>query len=215
MRLPQGRGRTRIKFCGITNASEAASAFEAGADAIGAILAPSPRRIDLATAGVLARVAPRSSALVAVVGDDLSAVPDLCELGFSIQFAAPIEAARARRLTQGAPYLRVVHLAALDEAEVNPPIAPGEIPLFDTAVKGRLGGSGQPFRWARIVKVAARHAVVVAGGLDSSNVADCVRTVRPYGVDVRSGIETAGRKSMTKMRAFVRAVREVDAVYAS
>jgi phosphoribosylanthranilate isomerase len=210
--VPERRRPTRIKFCGITNPRDAALAFEAGADSIGAILAPSPRQVDVAMARILANAAPRSSALVAVVGKDLSIVPRLRDLGLRIQFAAPIEASDALRLTGGAPYLRVVHLGALDETEIDAlSIAPGEIPLFDTAARRRLGGSGRTFCWNRITNVAARHPIVVAGGLDAGNVAACVNAVRPYGVDVRSGIETAGRKSLAKMRAFVCAVREADA----
>jgi phosphoribosylanthranilate isomerase len=213
--LFEGPPRTRIKFCGITNPHESTLAFEAGAEAIGAILAPSPRQIDLRMAGLLAKTAPPSATLVAVVGDDLSLVPRLCDLGFTMQFAGPIDALRANRLVKGAAYFRVVRLVAFDDAEVNPTVARGEIPVFDTADGERLGGSGRPFRWKRIANVAAGAAVIVAGGLDSTNVAACVRMVRPFGVDVRSGIETAGRKSIAKMRAFVCAVREADAAFAS
>ncbi len=210
------RARTTIKFCGITNAREAAYAFEAGADAIGAILAPSPRRIGLRTAGELAKSQPRPHSLVAVVGEDLSVVPALRDAGFTIQFAAPIDAASARRLTCGAPYLRVVRLSPLERSPVDVACAPEEIPVFDTASADRLGGSGRAFCWDRIAGIAARRAIIIAGGLDSSNVGACIRITRPFGVDVRSGIEAAQRKSLAKMHAFVRAVREADAaVYAS
>ncbi len=204
-------GRTAIKFCGITNLRGAASAYAAGADAIGVILAPSERRVSLSTALMLAGACERPRTIVAVVGDDLSVVPHLCAAGFTLQFCAPIASAIARRLSGSAPYLRVVRLAPHETCEFDAAFPAGETPLFDTAVADRLGGSGRTFVWERIVRCASRYPVVVAGGLDASNVGACIRCVRPVAVDVRSGIENHGRKSMEKMRAFVRAVREADA----
>lgn len=83
--------------------------------------------------------------------------------------------------------------------------------LFDTRVAGKYGGTGLTFDWTNIAKLARWRPVMVAGGLTPENVAECVRRVRPFGVDVRSGIETDGQKDVAKMRAFVRAVRETDA----
>jgi phosphoribosylanthranilate isomerase len=205
------RGRTAIKFCGITNACEAEAARAAGADAMGVILAPSPRRVSLDTALALAATHERPSAIVAVVGDDLSFVPHLSAAGFTLQFCAPIAPAEALRLTGGAPYLRVVHVAlAPDEFETR--FVRGETPLFDTADAGALGGSGRTFAWERIERCAARYRVVIAGGLNASNVGACIGYLRPAGVDVRTGIESSGRKSLVKMRAFARAVRQADAI---
>jgi phosphoribosylanthranilate isomerase len=203
--------RTAIKFCGITSARDATAALEAGADVLGIIFAPSPRRIELRTARLLAQCVPRPESLVAVVGHDLSLVPRLCEEGFRIQFCAPIDAAAARRLTGGMPYLRVVHVCSQGRTPLEDAFASSEVPLFDTAGAARLGGNGRPFDWTRIAGIAARRPVVVAGGLDARNVGACIHSVRPYGVDVRSGIETRTRKSLAKMRAFVAAVREADA----
>ncbi len=70
------------------------------------------------------------------------------------------------------------------------------------------GGTGRTFAWEYAVPLARARRVVVAGGLRPENVAECVERVRPFGVDVRSGIETEDRKDVQKMRAFVRAVRE-------
>jgi phosphoribosylanthranilate isomerase len=88
---------------------------------------------------------------------------------------------------------------------------PRAILLFDTAVNGRRGGTGVPFPWKTIAPIARARQIVVGGGLTPENVSQCIRAARPFGVDVRSGIETDGRKDVVKMRAFVQAVRETDA----
>jgi phosphoribosylanthranilate isomerase len=82
--------------------------------------------------------------------------------------------------------------------------------MFDTRVADRAGGSGLPFDWSIIQSIAIARAIVISGGLTPGNVADCVRAVRPYAVDVRSGIETDGRKDAAKMAAFVAGVHEAD-----
>jgi phosphoribosylanthranilate isomerase len=174
------------------------------------------RQVTLRAAALIAKSQPRPPSLVAVVGDELSIVPHLLALGFTIQFAAPIHADYAYRLTAGAPYLRVVRLAPQERTAVDLESAPAEIPVFDTAIAGRSGGTGRAFCWSRIARIAARRAVMVAGGLNSRNVGACIQSARPFAVDVRSGIETVQGKSIAKMRAFVRAVREADAaVYTS
>jgi phosphoribosylanthranilate isomerase len=203
-------GRTAIKFCGITDSRGAALARAAGADAVGVILAPSERRVPLSRALALAADDDRPPTIVAVVGSDLSAVADLRAAGFVLQFCSPIDAANANRLAGGAPYLRVVHLAAHESSTVDESFAGGETPLFDVAEADRLGGTGRMFDWKRVAQCASRYPVVVAGGLNSSNVGACIRCVRPAAVDVRSGIEHRGRKSIAKMHAFVDAVREAD-----
>ena len=88
---------------------------------------------------------------------------------------------------------------------------PSIVPLFDTKSASAFGGTGTAFDWARIAPIAVRRRVYVAGGLTPANVGELVRRVKPFGVDVRSGIETNGIKDVSKMMAFVREVRENDA----
>lgn len=210
------RGRTAIKFCGLTSITDVALARDAGADAAGVILAPSPRQVSSATALRIAAARERPEALVAVVGDDVGAVPHLCEAGYTMQFCMPIAAEEAAELTGGAPYVRVVHVSTPPMAAFQPTFAANEMPLFDTAGGAFMGGSGRTFPWERVAGIAARRAIVVAGGLDAGNVGACIRALRPAAVDVCSGIETLGSKSAEKMRAFVAAVREADvAIYAA
>ena len=87
---------------------------------------------------------------------------------------------------------------------------PRAIVLFDTKIAGMAGGTGETFAWRTIAPIARRRPVMIGGGLNAENVSACVRTIRPFGVDVRSGIETDGRKDPAKMRAFVQAVKDTD-----
>ncbi|HEY4433885.1 MAG TPA: hypothetical protein VGM99_05740, partial [Candidatus Cybelea sp.] len=85
---------------------------------------------------------------------------------------------------------------------------PEALVLFDARHDGMAGGTGHTFDWNQVVAIAAKRRVVIAGGLCAENVAQCVERAHPFGVDVRNGIETGGRKDPRKMRDFVRAVRE-------
>lgn len=115
----------------------------------------------------------------------------------------------------GVPYSKVFHIdpeAAVDMEALRRDVAryEGALPMFETASPAR-GGSGRPFPWGSIVELARERRVVISGGLKSENVAQCVRSVRPFAVDVRSGVESEGAKDRMKMRAFVHAVQEADA----
>jgi phosphoribosylanthranilate isomerase len=85
------------------------------------------------------------------------------------------------------------------------------LPLFDTKVAGQWGGTGVSFDWSVLSQLSRMRPIAVAGGLTPENVGECVRVVRPAWVDVRTGIETAGRKDAQKMHRFIAAVRESDA----
>ena len=82
--------------------------------------------------------------------------------------------------------------------------------LFDSRARGLYGGTGTTFDWPPLAALARRRRVIVGGGLEPGNVASAVTGVRPFAVDVRSGVERDGAKDPVKMRAFVRAVRESD-----
>lgn len=211
--------RTRIKFCGFQAPADVEEAIALGVDAIGLIFAPSPRRIDLESAVNIAASVPPGVTLVGVwVNPDeaefqtVSArLPQLIA-----QFSGDESFERCERLAAGKPYLRVQHMpsrtaapADLPAAEAVSDIPPGHgVALFDTQSAGRRGGTGETFDWAAFPRPVFRFGI--AGGLNPGNVADAVRILRPYLVDVRSGIEDGGRKDRARMAAFVAAVRAAD-----
>lgn len=201
-------------MCGCVSASDVENAVDAGADAVGLIFAPSPRRISVERAARLAADVPP---LVSVVGvfidpseDELreavAAIPRMA-LQFSGSESPELCAAT------GVAYTKVFHIGDEDDATALRGTIDryaGGLTMFETASAGR-GGSGRTFDWTLIDGFARERRIAVSGGLTPENVGACVRTVRPFAVDVRSGVESGDVKDPAKMRAFVRAVREADA----
>jgi len=214
--------RTRVKLCGMTSPAEIALAVEAGADAVGLILAASPRRLARERFAELVRAVPPFVDAVAVLADnDPADVAFARECGVTLQFSGTESSETCERAAAGNAYLKAYHFAENEAARVPgggraPAVAdldryPNALWLFDSTVRGVLGGTGVPFDWVTVAPLARVRPIVVSGGLTPENVAACVRAVRPYAVDVRSGVETDGFNDDRKMRAFVRAVREIDA----
>lgn len=206
--------RPWVKLCGCTSWDDVGMAIEAGADAFGMIFAPSPRRIIWEAAVEIAHRVPRSIEPVAVMVDPSRDAVDAVRVLFPqarIQFSG--NEAPSFVAAYGDNAIKAIHVdpdGADSDLERRANRHPRATILFDARRDGVAGGTGTPFRWDLVVPVAARRRVVMAGGLSPENVAACVRNVRPYGVDVRSGVETSGHKDWEKVRAFVRAAREAD-----
>lgn len=204
--------RTRIKVCGLTREADVDAAVAAGADAIGFVLYPtSPRAVDAARAGELARRLPPFvtpvllfvNATAAEIDAALAAVPHALLQFHGDETRAQCEAARR-------PYLRAARMAAgfdLLDFAARFPSALGL--LLDAHVEG-YGGGGKVFDWSSIPP-GVPCPVVLSGGLNPANVTDGVLRVRPWAVDVSSGVESAkGIKDAALMRRFCQAVRDAD-----
>jgi indole-3-glycerol phosphate synthase/phosphoribosylanthranilate isomerase/anthranilate synthase/indole-3-glycerol phosphate synthase/phosphoribosylanthranilate isomerase len=203
-------------MCGLTSVRDVELGVASGADALGVIVAESPRRVELDRVAELAAAIPPFVAKVGVLanqGDDVAAT--LRSEGFTLQFSGEETAAACERMAGGLPYLKAFHMVAgAPDAIVDEDTLASyarALWLFDSRVGDMRGGTGVAFAWKAVEAVARRRRIVVSGGLTPENVGACVRAVRPYAVDVRSGVETSGEKDPDKMRAFVRAVREADA----
>ncbi len=209
--------RTRVKICGCTSVADVAVAVDAGADAVGVILAErSERRVAIERFRDIAQAVPALTSLVAVFVDPpASLVDEALHAGAIPQFhgAEPAEACEA---FAAGPYLKVFHVDAnrvYDTAAFARFARPFEHAtwMFDTAgASGLSGGTGRTFTWELARRLAGERRFVVSGGLTPENVGACVRAARPYAVDVRSGVETNGMKDPEKVRAFVRAVRDAE-----
>jgi len=221
--------RVRVKICGLRTERDVVAAAVAGADYLGFVMAPSRRRVSRDEARSLVREARLVGRAVYAVGvfvgaaaDEVNRAADYC--GFDcVQLSGGEDAAYCRLLER--PVIRVLHVAPgcrvaslCDEVERAEATLPGGelLHMLDTGGGAAAGGTGCAFDWSIARDVAARHQVIVAGGLTPDNVAELVRSVRPYGVDVSSGVERDGIKDAELIRAFVAAVRraEKEAVHA-
>ena len=187
---------TWIKVCGITSPCDAEAAVRAGVSAIGLVLAPSSRRVDVEEAREIAATA-RGRAEIVGVFKDAAAIPSAhAVVRFDrIQFhgVAPIDVP--------VPLMRAISPEALDRVDAGG----AETILIDGSE-----GRGFVFDWATVRGRAGRF--VIAGGLNPENVGAAISVARPFGIDVSSGVESApGRKDPDRMTRFVEAVRRVDA----
>jgi len=205
--------RTRIKICGITRPGDAVEAAAAGADAIGLVFhASSPRRIDVERAGsIVSELPPFVGAVALFVDPAPSAVREVLDNVRIdlLQFHGAEKPEFCRGF--GVPYIKAVRMragvAVSAEAERYDDARALLLDSYDERV---AGGSGRPFRWDALPANLALP-VILAGGLDPANVAEAVHIVRPYGVDVSSGVESSpGIKDAAKIRAFVAAAHAAD-----
>lgn len=198
-----------IKICGLTREEEALSAAEAGADALGFVFAPSPRRISPAQAGAIGVNLPRE---VLRVGVFLSPLPEevdrvMSEAGLDLaQIHGDFPVEGWRRL--GGRAIRGVRVG-YDRPHSGLTVGQPRFLLLDTYRPGQAGGTGLPFRWteARAFGTVGLP-VLIAGGLHAGNVQAALSAARPAGVDVSSGVESSpGRKDPVLVMAFIATVR--------
>jgi phosphoribosylanthranilate isomerase len=205
--------RTRIKFCGMTRAEDVRLACDLGVDAVGLIFAArSPRRLDPSQARALRSQLPPFVAVVALFMDNA-----IAEIQTIVQIVKPTllqfhgEETPQDCAGFGLPYLKAVPMgAAADTFDYAARYTQAAGFVLDSHAAGEAGGSGRRFDWGTIPRDFTRP-LLLAGGLTPDNVYDAVRTVRPYAVDVSSGIESApGIKDAQRMRRFVAQVRRAD-----
>lgn len=201
---------TRIKICGITRVEEAWAAARAGADAIGLVFHPqSPRALDVDQAAAIADELPP---LVTLVGLFMDA--DAADVWRTLE-RVPLEMLQFHGREPetyckvfGRRYIKALGMSGAQTMEAADwPGAAGL--LVDSHAGERAGGSGETFDWSRVPDCGGRP-VILAGGLHPENIAEAVRRVRPWGVDVSSGVESSpGHKDPERIRKFVSEVRHV------
>lgn len=205
--------RTRIKICGITREADLAAAVEAGADAVGFVFYPkSPRFLGVERAAELARGLPP---FVTPVGLFVNATDDEIESACDavpqllLQFHGDETPAQCEAFRR--PYIRAARMTPdFDLLTFASHFAGARALLLDAFVEG-YGGGGKVFDWSQIPSNVP-HPVVLSGGLNPANVIDGILQVRPWAVDVSSGVEIAkGIKDADAIRRFCEAVREADA----
>lgn len=211
--------RTRVKICGITNNEDAQEAIRLGADALGFIRVPNtPRYVTIETAFEIGKTIPPMISKVAVVRDWADWLEGMPKYFDSFQYYTN---ERGRRMADGSPgyssrrrirAYRVHDAASLEE--IAQTYQEAFALLLDAYHKDKLGGSGETFNWELAVEAKKRFGlpIILAGGLTPENVGEAIAKVRPYAVDVSSGVEAEpGRKDHAKLAAFFGAVRDADA----
>jgi phosphoribosylanthranilate isomerase len=205
--------RTRIKICGLTREGDVDAAVKAGADAIGFVLYErSARHVAAERAGVLARGLPPFVTPVLLL---VNASPELLRSALQavpqalLQFHGDESPAQCEAPQRA--YLRAARMApGVDLLDFGVRFASAQALLLDTHVEA-YGGSGKVFDWS-LIPPSVPLPVVLSGGLNAANVTEGVLRVRPWAVDVSSGVESSkGIKDAELMRRFCDAVHEADA----
>ena len=216
----------KVKICGIRNLEDALVAAEAGADFIGMVFVPERhRRITPKEAKVIVEGVRNSSGpkprIVGLFADqpieEVAAIVDFCRLDLaqlcgkeSVDYAAQT----------GCGVIKVVHViesaSVEDDAgtrlKVKEYSGVGHLVTLDRYVEGIQGGTGKGFDWQVAASLAQEgNPFLLAGGLSPNNLADAISIVKPWGVDVSSGVETDGEKDHTKIREFMRIAKEAAA----
>ncbi|HEY6944245.1 MAG TPA: phosphoribosylanthranilate isomerase [Candidatus Acidoferrum sp.] len=205
----------RVKICGITSAADAQAAIEAGANLLGFNFYPrSPRRISEEQAAEIRAKLPKKVKAVGIFVNWLPA--DVITLRSSLKLdAVQLHGDESpETVAQIAPVVPVIKafrvepefpITTLDEYS-------GAFAfLFDAAHTDQYGGTGRTTDWDVARRASSKHRIILAGGLKVENVAAAVRIVRPYGIDVASGVETSpGKKDQGLLREFIKEVRRAE-----
>ncbi len=209
--------RTRIKICGLTREADVDDAIDAGADALGFVLYPhSPRALALPRARALAqRLPPFVTPVLLFVNaspSEVRAAADALPQAL-LQFHG--DETPAQCAAGGRPFLRAARMApGFDLLDFAARFHEAQALLLDAHLEG-YGGGGKAFDWS-LIPPSVPAPVVLSGGLNPANVTDGVLAVRPFAVDVSSGVEQArGVKNAALMRRFCKAVRAADDRFAT
>ncbi len=201
---------TLVKICGITRVEDALDAAALGASAIGLVFWPaSPRAVDPVLARAIVEALPPLVTPVGVFVDQPE--PDVERIAAEVRLGAvqlhgretPAYCRRVRR-----PVIKSFGVDGSFDEGVLDPYPAGVTVLLDARDDQKRGGTGRRIDWAVAARVAARRRIVLAGGVDAANAEEAIRTVRPFAIDVSSGVERApGLKDRARMEALFEAVR--------
>lgn len=207
---------TIIKICGIKILKDALAAIDAGADYLGFNFYPkSARFVEKETCAEITSVLKKEHPQIKLIGvfvnlpvEEVKVILETCHLDLAQLHGD--ETPEMLESFNGKAFKAIRLTSESAETSVYPFLKSALSPalLVDAAVKGVYGGSGVTADWSAAAELAKKYPLLLAGGLTPENVADAVRQVKPWGVDVASGVESApGEKDAGKMKAFVQAVR--------
>ncbi len=202
---------TWIKICGITNIEDGLKAASLGVDALGFIFAPSLRRVKPDIAQKIIRALPKTLLKVGVfVNEDpeeVLRVAKYCGIN-ALQFHGEESPEYCQKFFH--PVFKAIHIRDLESLNDMEKYHDVYI-LLETYSPVQAGGTGNPFPWEIALKAREKRNFILSGGLSPGNIGEAIKKVRPWGVDVCSGVETVpGKKDLLKMMEFVKEVRKTD-----
>lgn len=205
--------RTRVKICGITRPEDAINAAQLGVDAIGMVFySKSPRNIDVARARAICDALPGFVTTVALFLNPEQSMVNrvISDVGVDLlQFHGTESASFCESFDR--PYIKALGISGEDNiVEQVKSYSTARSVLLDSHVKGAAGGTGETFDWLSVPE-ELRQQIILAGGLNPENVAQAIEQVRPYAVDLSSGVESApGIKDINLMTRLMQQVKRVD-----
>jgi phosphoribosylanthranilate isomerase len=200
---------TRVKVCGIRRQEEAQWALEAGADAIGFVFADSKRKIDVESAALISASLPSNVLKIGVfvneAKDKMEEISRTVNLDYlqlhgdeSVQFCDSLNL----------PFIKAVSIKEKEDLDGIEHFG-GEMILVDSGNGPHRGGNGTTFNWDYVHSLNIPQHLILAGGLNLDNIRQAITKVRPYMVDVSSGVETDGKKDRRKIESFIREAKSV------
>ncbi|BCV21499.1 phosphoribosylanthranilate isomerase [Moorella sp. Hama-1] len=202
----------RVKICGIRDWEEARMVLDAGVDTLGFVFAASPRQIKPEAAReIINRLPPFTTTVGVFVNEprySLMEIASFCHLDV-LQLHGDEPPEYCHGLSQR--LLKAVRVRDANSLEGLEAYREVQGFLLDACVPGRAGGTGTTFNWELVrTGIIAGKPIILAGGLTPENVAIAIRLVRPYAVDVSSGVEAGGRKDPARIAAFLEAVKKAE-----
>lgn len=214
---------TRIKICGVSDIESAIAVSQAGTDYLGMVFAPSRRQVTPEKALTIVEAVQQLDAHPQVVGvfvnkpaAEVNQIANYCQLDW-VQLSGNESWDYCKEIEM--PLIKVFHIAPdTNQAEVTADIRKGYsvippeqlICLLDSTGNGTYGGTGTIFNWQVAKEVSEKFSVMIAGGLTPDNVGQLIKLTNPWGVDVSSGVETNGKKDISKIKSFIEIVHGLD-----
>ena len=195
----------RVKICGITNNEDAHAAVESGADALGFVFAKSPRQVAREQArDIIAELPPFVSPVGVFVDEKADMIKEICDFCgiHTVQLHGNEQPSYLKEL-EGYKLIKAFRVKEEDDLKPLANYKPHAF-LLDSYVKGVMGGTGVSFKW-EIARQAHKYgAIILSGGLTPENVREAIRVVKPYAVDVSSGVESSpGKKDKKLIKQFI------------